>query len=68
MCIRDSPRAGQPVKHKTQPWGLGRIEHLDAGGREPIATVRFASGSVKQIALRFLDLLSRDEASELGGD
>lgn len=62
------PRTGQPVKHKTQPWGLGRIEHLDAGGREPIATVRFASGSVKQIALRFLDMLSRDEASDLGGD
>jgi hypothetical protein len=37
------------------------------GGREPIATVRFQSGQTKQIAIRFLTMLSRAEAGDLEG-
>jgi hypothetical protein len=59
------PRSGQPVKHASL--GLGQIVGLSMGGREPIATVRFQSGQTKQIAVRFLTMLSRAEAGDLEG-
>lgn len=59
------PRPGQPVRHATL--GRGRLVGVSLGGREPIASVRFDSGSLKQIALRFLTLLGRDDAGDLEG-
>lgn len=59
------PRAGQPVRHAS--FGRGRLVGVSLGGREPIAQVRFESGSLKSVALRFLTILGRDDAGDLEG-
>ena len=59
----EAPRRGQPVSHPQ--FGLGRLVRLSSGG-SPIATVQFASGQRKDIALRFLKLLGRDDGGDFG--
>lgn len=59
------PRPGQPVRHASL--GRGRLVAVSLGGREPIATVRFDSGALKQIAMRFLTMLGRDDAGDPEG-
>ncbi len=59
------PRRGQPVSHPK--FGLGRLAGLSTGGREPIASVQFADGQRRDIALRFLKMLSRDDVGDLEG-